>query len=284
MRESVSTLDSTIEVLDEFLQIAGKKYETGRGLQQDLFRIETERARMQDKRAAFSQMASTTGKRLAFLMGRDPMNVPRPPVSIPDSFDPVAALNLDSLLIADNPALESTRKGIEITNRQVDLKKSLWWPNLNLNAGYGYRQDADNGMARPDFFTITAGMSVPIFGSSKQGAAVEEPQAVSRQVQASYSNQVLKLRFNLQALLDEDSRLEEQISIYENDVIPQATATISASLSTYSVGKTDIEALLMAEMSLFNSRLGLMDRNRKRVIVRTKLAALVGSADLVKTD
>lgn len=283
-RAAVATLDSTIEVLDQFLQIAGSKYETGSGLLQDLFKIETEQARLLDKRAVLAQMAKTTGERVAILLGRDPLDVPPAPGSIPQQFTPLTDIGLDSLLIKDSPTLASTRTGLEITRRQLDLKKSLRWPNLNLNAGYGYRQDAADGMSRPDFFSLTAGISIPVFGSAKQGAAVEEAAAVSRERQSQLNNQLLQLRFALQALLDEDLRLDEQITIYSSNLLPLATATVSASISTYSVNKTDIEALLMAQTALFNSRLELIDRLRDRAKTRVRIAALVGSSELILRD
>jgi len=197
-------------------------------------------------------------------------------------FKSLDGIDLTNNLLSNNPGLRASKTDVAVAEEQVELKKRLWYPNLKLSAGYGYRQDADNGMNRPDFFTLTAGLSIPIYASSKQSAAVEEARAVIRQSEALDRNLKLQLNYELQALIDQDNRLAEQLRIYRNEIIPRANQTLAASTSTYSVGKTDIEALLMAETALFSSRLELLARIRDRLKVRAGIAALVGSAELVQ--
>ncbi len=281
LRQAVRTLDANIALLDQLIVAARRKYETGRGLQQDILRAETERTRLEDRRAALKQAALTTGRRFAVLLGRDPGDFPDPPAQLPDAFPPLDRERLLGQLLERNPALEALRARIEASRQQLSFARRNWVPDLNLGAGYGFRQDSPAGMERADFFTISAGMTIPIFGAGKQGPAVEEAKAGLRETAQQLRAAELNLRLALEKLLDEDSRLDEQIRLYRRGVIPQAQATLDAATAEYVVGKVDFEALLLAETALYNAQLDAWARVRDRLKRRAELAALVADATII---
>lgn len=276
LRSATATLDTTIALLDDLLRITRRKYETGRGLQQDILRAETERTRLEDRRAELAQRTLTAGRRFATLLGREPGEAPDPPAGIDVRFTPLSLEELAEKLTGGNPTLEKVRAALAASEEKVELAERLWWPDLKLSAGYGYRRPAPGGVERPDFFTATAGITLPIFGASKQAPAVQEARALARRMQAVKRDVELRLRLRLESLLDEDTRLERQIELYTGGVLPQAEATLAAATASYTVGRADFEALLMAETALHNARLQRLARIRDRAKVRAALAALVG--------
>ncbi len=276
LRESLATLDVTIELLDDLLRIARKKYETGRGLQQDILRSETERTRLEDRREQLAQTATAAGRRMAALMGRDPDDIPGPPRSLQVSFTPLDRESLRERLATENPLIGLRDAELEMAKGGVLLARSSWWPDVRLTAGYGKRRDADDGTTRADFVTITGGITLPVFGAKKQGPAVQEAKAMERRTEAARRDAEIRLRLEFETMSDEDARLEKQIVLYRDGVVPQAEATLAAATAEYSVGKVDIEALLTAETALHNARLGRFARVRDRAKVRASIAALTG--------
>lgn len=281
LNEALRTLNVNIDLLDDLIIVARSKYETGAGLQQDILRAETSRTRQEDMRVKLRQMILTTGRRFATLMGRQPDDVPKAPQSLPESFAKVDTRDLIQRLFADNPAWHAMDSQVEASKSRVELAKRAWIPNLQLGAAYGYRQDADLGAERPDFFTVTAGISVPLYGKRKQSAAIQEMSAMLRASASRKRSLELDLRLKLEKLLDEDNTLEQQVLLYREGVEPQAEATLAASTVSYSVGKADFEAVLMAETVLYNARLERLARVRDRLKVRASLAALMGGDDLI---
>ena len=281
LREALLTLNRNINLLDDLIVVAMRKYETGKGLQQDILRSETIRTRLEDMRVKLQQMIITTGRRFAVLLGHHPDVTHQPPKNLTENFRDLEIDELSQRLFEDNPAWQRMRAELAASKSRVDLAKSSWWPDLKLGAAYGYRQDADNGMERPDFFTATAAVSIPLYGKRKQGAAVQEKRAMQRATAAKQRSLELDLRLKLEKLLDEDNRLEEQIRLYREGVEPQAEATLTASTASYSVGKADFEALLMAETALYNAQLERLARVRDRLQVRASLAALIGGDNLI---
>ncbi len=280
-RLSTANADITIRLLDDLTALATTKYETGRGLLQDLLRLQTERTRMQDLKVRFEQLATTASRQLAILLGREPVDL----LALPDGFNEFfTALDRDELidlLNEHNPKLKAAITTDEVSSKKVTLAKRLWWPDMKLGVGYGYRQANDEGLDRPDFFSVSAGITLPIFGSNKQGPAVAEMHALARHTEAAERNVELQLNLRLETLLDEDLRFAQQIRLYDEGILPQAEATLGAATASYSVGKVDVEALISAQLVLLNSRLERHMRIRDRLNVRAELAALLSEYDLI---
>ena len=275
-RAAASVVDEDIRIIDDILKAALKKYETGRAMQSDILRIETEKARKLDKKALFEQMAEAAGRKIAVLMGRQPGQMPDPPGDIPEYFPSVSADSLEALALSANPAMAAAEKESAETKEKVRLAKTEWWPDLKLSAGYGFRKEAENGMDRPDFITLTAGFTIPLFGKSRQSRAVQESASISRAADLNVRSAKLELELRLNLLLDQDLRLDKQIELYTQGVVPQAEKALSALTAAYSTGQTDIDALLNAQIALLNARLEKTARLRDRAMNRASLAALIG--------
>lgn len=281
MRSAVATVDTTIGIVDGLIDVTLSRYETGKGLQQDVLRLQTERTRLEDRRAQFRQAALTAGRRFAVLLGRTPGNIPGPPSTLPDTYPALSDTALAGKLADANPMLKSVRAKASIADQNVAQAKRTWWPDLKLTAGYGYRQKADNGMDRPDFVTVTAGVSIPLFANSRQKPAIQQAVAEKKQAEADVRTTDLNLRLALASLVDQDNRLATQVALYDNGVLPQAQASFEATAAAFSTGKVDVDALLNAETALENARLERLARLRDRAKTRASIDALVGGTDLL---
>jgi len=274
--EAVQTLGANIELLDNLIDVAKRKYETGKGNQHEILRAETRRTRMEEKRAGLEQRILTTGRRLAVLMGRKPDDAPDHPESLLDSFSILNPGELVLNLFKHNPSWLEAENAILISKKNTKLARRSLFPDLRLSTAYGFRQDTDYNVQRSDFISMTAGVTVPVFANRKQKAAIQEQIAIERAVISNKRAMELELELQLQQLLDKDTRLEDQIQLYIYGIELQATATLAAVISSYTVGKADFEALLMAETSLFNSRLERLSRIRERLNLRASIDALTG--------
>ncbi|HEX04647.1 MAG TPA: TolC family protein, partial [Bacteroidetes bacterium] len=263
LRESVATVDTTIRLIDELLVITRTKYETGRGLQSDWLRLQTERSRLASQRIQLEQMARNAGRKVAVFLGREADALPPPPNGLPVQF---TAIDAEALSDAANraPQIRVAEQMVRAGDAKIDLSKQLWIPELMLSGGYGFRQDADNGMSRADFVTISAGMTLPIFGGSKQSMKVQEAVAEKRSAQHTLRQAQLDVGRKVESLLDEDLRHSEQIQLYNEGVLPQAGAALSSTLSDYSVGRVGVEALVSSERDLINYRLQRLMHLRDR--------------------
>ena len=274
LRESVATVDTTIRLVDQLLSVTRSKYETGKGLQSDMLRLQTERSRLQSQKIELEQQARDAGRQLAILLGREPGDMPPMPADLPVEFPALAGSELLES-VEGSPRIAIANEMLRAEESRVKLAKQMWWPELMIGGGYGYRQDADNGMGRADFISITAGITLPIFGANKQSMAVEEAVADKRAAQSSLREATLEVNRRLESLLDEDDRHAEQIQLYDEGVLPQARGALSSVMSDYSVARVDVEALVAAERELINARLQRLMHLRDRAKTRSAIASLI---------
>jgi len=281
MRAAVATVDTTINILDGLIEISLTRYQTGKGLQQDVLRLQTERTRFQDRLAQLQQAALTAGRRFAVLLGRTPQQVPAPPAGLVVEFPSLFEDSLYAQLARTNPNLAGVQRGRDIAGENVKQAKRSLWPDIRFTAGYGHRQTAANGMDRSDFLSMGAGFTIPIFAGSKQKPAIQEAVALKNEAEENLRDTEHKLQLTLATLLDTDRRLEQQIGLYHHGVLPEAEATLEASMAAWSTGKVDVDGLLNTEIALTNARLELLARVRDRAKTRSSMDALLGGPSLL---
>lgn len=284
LRAAAATLDTSRTILEDLLVLARTRYETGEGMQQDLLRLQTERTKLQERHAELAQQARSAGRTLARLMGRDPNSLPAPPDSLPVALAPLDTASLRGVLLERSPELAAARSEVARQRAEHRRAEQSWWPDLTVSAGYGIRQNAPSGASRPDFVTLSASAPIPIFGAAKQGAAVQEAEAHLRSARSGLRDRELDLLLALENLVDEEQRHHRQITLYTEGIIPQAFATLQTSSASWSAGKADAEAVLMAEDALINARLGRLMHLRERASVRARLAALMGMFDTLSKN
>ncbi|MCB2198604.1 TolC family protein [bacterium] len=274
LKAALATVDSTVELVDGLIDVALVRYETGSGLQQDVLRLQTERTRFDDRRAQLEQQILSTRRSFSVLLGRTARDTLAATPTLPGSFIPLQADSLQALLARKNPTLLSMHKETRIAGERVHQAKRALWPDLKLNAGYGFRQQTDAGVDRPDFLTVGVGVSLPIFAGSKQKPAIQEAEAQNREIAFSLQDTEQKLQLALASLMDQDDRLARQIELYEHGILPQADATVQAVTAAWSTGKVDVDALLNSEIVLMNTRLEALARKRDRAKVRSAMDTL----------
>lgn len=282
LNSASATIDSTIGIKKDILRLARRKYETGKGLQSDILRLETEITKAYELKVLLEQQALSKQRQIEVLTGEEPVAESSITGELPDSFTEIKSQSLESTLLDSNPSLATAREKAGKAEAEHNLAKQLRVPDLRLTAGYGYRQDADNGIDRPDFFSLTAGIELPVFSSSKQSRAVLEKKAMVQSANASLKKVELDLKLKLSTLIDQDKRLEEQIELYRQGIIPQTVASLNSLKSSYVVGKVEMEALLSTEASLQNYRLSLLKRIQERAVTRAAISALIGGEELIK--
>lgn len=274
LKSALATVDSTADLIDGLIEVALVRYETGKGLQQDVLRLQTERTRLEDRRAQLEQQILSTRRSFSVLLGRSAQDTLVASPTLPGSFTQLNGDSLRLILSEQNPTLLGMQKEVRIAGERVRQARRALWPDLKLNAGYGFRQQTDAGVDRPDFLTVGVGLSLPIFASSKQKPAIEEAEALNSETAFSLKNREQQVQLTLASLIDQDERLARQIDLYTDGILLQADATVQAVTAAWSTGKVDVDALLNSEIVLMNARLEALARVRDRAKVRSALDAL----------
>lgn len=259
MDRALETVDSNQALLRQFITVAKTKYETGKGLQQDVLLSQLELSRLMDQEIQLEAIRRNQAIQLNILMDR-PAN---DPITLPDTVSKMMPNLVDESELYQKaasvrPRLKQMETQIDAAKSRLDLAKRDYYPDFKLGVTYGDRT-GDNppprGGARSDFLSVMVGVKIPLYAGRKQSKAV--------------SQKSLEVQKNRYALLDEKGlvtaaissavtdyhRAKKQYSLFGSGIVPQAQQTVQSMLAGYQVSEVDFLNLVRSQMTLFNYEL-----------------------------
>lgn len=256
---AIETVDKNQALLKQFIEVAKTKYTTGKGLQQDVLLSQLELSKLINHKIQIVALKATQIIQLNILMDI----TPRSPITLANklSFNQphlLAEEQLYQLAIRSRPLLQKHKQLISAANSRLDLAERDYYPDFNIGVTYGDRIGQNSqpmGGDRADLFSIKLGIKIPLFASSKQSYRVK--QRISEQFKSKYayldeSNQV---KADIARYITDYRRSEQQRSLFETGILPQARQTVQSMLVGYQVSEVDFLNLVGSQVTLFNYEL-----------------------------
>ncbi|WP_297308147.1 TolC family protein [Neptuniibacter sp.] len=275
---ALETIKNNQALLRQFITVAQTKYETGKGLQQDVLLAQLELSKLLDQEIQLEALRRNQAIKLNILMDRAANEVIVLPEQVARSMPDVADENvLYQQAESSRPLLKKMESKVEAARSRLDLAERDFYPDFKLGVTYGDRT-GDNpppmGGARSDFFSVMVGVKVPLYAGRKQSKAVSQRSS--------------ELQMNRYALIDEKSMVmaaissavtdyqeaKQQFSLYGTGIVPQAQQTVQSMLAGYQVSEVDFLNLVRSQMTLFNYELQYWKAlsNAKQALARLEAA------------
>ncbi len=243
----IEVMHGTLALLQDFGTVAKAMYASGTGRQADVLRADVEVARMVGEIERMGAQRQGAAARLNALVdgpGDAPLATPvlgqLPLLEIP--FDSLRAWAEDT-----RPLIERGRVGAERAASQTALADKEIWPDFTVGLQYGQRKMDDDYRSMGG---ASLGFSIPIFAGKRQLKAREEARAVERVAQAELREAHALVEAQLGEVVADLNQGETLISLYREEIVPLARATVESSFSSYRVGTVDFMTLVDAEMAL----------------------------------
>lgn len=268
-------IDQNIALAQATASAAETRYANGGGTVHDALQAQTAKARLDVKRLQCDEQIAAAGYRLLQLLG-DTTSLGQLEPSLPPPAVPDGAGALD---LSHNPML--TASGVEVQKAEagVKLSRSEYWPGLSFGVQYLIRDripmDASLGK---DWWSLEVGFKVPLWFFAKQKhhtAASRARLEAARDGQFDTRLAVRREASDAQRMI---STLRGSLSVYDSTIIPQARATFEAAQVAYEVGKVDFNAVLDAQMALYDietERLDLLKRLNQKA---AELQEIIGNS------
>ncbi|MGE5706860.1 MAG: TolC family protein, partial [Bacteroidota bacterium] len=100
-----------------------------------------------------------------------------------------------------------------------------------------------------------AGVSIPLWANQKQANQVTEAEKNLAAAQAKLSARRREIDTQLNTLFNQIERMESQLRLVDQGMIPQARLALKANLAAYQAGKGDYLMLLDSFMALYDHRM-----------------------------
>lgn len=256
---ALKTIESNQSLLRQFIDVAKKKYETGKGLQQDVLLAQLNLSQLIDKSVTVTAMRRKQSIMLNQLMDRPVEDTiflyEDIDLSLP-ALQPQTQLHATALEV--RPLLKEKQKLSLSAEKQLALSKKSYYPDFTLSIAYGDRTGNNPmpmGGSRTDFVSLMVGVNVPLYTNSKQSSAISQKTSEFEKSRYEVLEHKRKVMAMISRAVTDYERAKEQRALYENGILPQARQTVQSMLAAYQVGQVDFLNLVRAQVTLFNYEL-----------------------------
>jgi outer membrane protein TolC len=229
VRGQKQLLEEQSVFLEQAERLARTRYEVGQGSQGDLLRAQLERTRLQQAAWSLEAEERTTLAVLNRLRQHDPADPIPTTAALADLPEPTA-LSLEQVE-ARSPELAGALATVRQTDKLLALARLDRRPDFSVTAGVMPRGALD------PMWQVGVGISLPIYGRSKQQRAVAEHEH-HRQGQGA---EVESVRTLLRQRLEERSiqiqNLRRTRDLYRQGLLVQSEANYKAALAQYEGGR-----------------------------------------------
>jgi outer membrane protein TolC len=274
---ALAVIKDAQSAFQKLVDVALAQYRAGAGLQQDVLIAQLEISKLKDRVLELVGMRHGESARLNALLNR-PANVP---VRLPDRADVLEPkLQADTALFEKagqtRPKLAQQRKAIDAARTRLELAHKDYWPDVNVGAGYAFRQDTPEGRYRSDFAEFRLSVNLPVYAGQKQSKAFDQRNSELLKEQFALEEELRKLQAEITQNLAAYQHARERLELFEKDIVPQARQTVDSLLAGYRTGQTDMNTLLRAETTAFDYEIQYWEALARSQQALAKLAAAIG--------
>ena len=270
-REVTLLTEKNKALLGELLEVANSRYSVGKTPQQDLFKAQVEISRLQ------RMLIDLRKKRVELVADLNTLRN-RPvtdPVELPDSFD-VPEIRYDEaqlLEIAKTSNPDLRREGDAARQKETALKlaRKQILPDFQIGGAYKVRENPPMGAERPDFFSATVGITLPLWHGRKQDKEVEASVRELSSAKSGYESAWNAIRNRLREITADIAARRETLSLFDTGLLPQARESVNSSRSAYEVGQVEFSSVLLGQVGLYQQEI---DREKAAEALRIRTSEL----------
>ncbi len=282
LHHAAATVARTRDLMARMSRIATTRYAVGQGKQGDPLRANVQVSEMLQEGIAVRQQADAAAARLRGLLDRTGVAEPHTAiaaaaVTFSAALPPAPALaDVFTAVEARNPELGEARAMVAAAETALASAGTIATPDLSAQVGIG-RAYMDMG-----WMTALSGMvgvSVPFpYAQARRDAAVEAGRADVAARRAALDDRRREARVRAEEVVTQLRRRAEQLRLYQHGILPQARQALQAELANYQTNRSDFDAWLAAQVSLYRYERESHEAFAEYHKMRAELDALTGAS------
>jgi outer membrane protein TolC len=239
--------DQHVDIARQAIEAARIKYAVGKVSQQDILKAQVKLTGLAEHMIRFDRDADLARAHLNTLLGRDPdtsLNVHGDYavlVALP------AARTLEDLALESRPDLVAARETAVRSHKEQALAKKAYLPDFTVSAGYMLMPSGSN--IRNNYM-VEGSMNLPWLNHRKHDAEIAEATVAATEQDAELVALRNVASGQIQDALIEARAAQQLAHMYQDQLRPQAEATLQASVIAYENDKTDFLDLLDSQMTV----------------------------------
>ena len=246
------------DMVTQLLKVAETRYASGEGLQQDVLQAQVELSKLLDEKIVLEKRRRTLRDQLNELLNREQFMAINP---LMDLVYPKVELDFQALKemketsLARNPWLQVRQAKVAQSEVEINLAKKEYWPDMDFRVAYGQRDDDPTGGDRPDFFSATVTVNIPLWAKSRQNKKLAAAKKSHEAAIKSFRNLAESLPYQVDALATEINNTQKNYKLYVDALLVQSGQWARSSLAAYEVGKVEFSTMVTAHIMLLRAEL-----------------------------
>lgn len=248
VQKAISITSAEEGLLKQISEIAGTKYATGTGEQQDLLKSQSEITMISQRLLELAARETTATARLNTILDRDPgANLGRatkaPSLEVSD-----AVASFIDLAQKERPEITGAKVQVERGEIERKLMRKEYLPDMKVGAEYRSFNDGSDDMAM-----FMVGIEIPVW-QGKYRAGTKEADRMIESSKAALEATRKQTAFEVKDSHFKVLTAKRMLNLYTTTLIPQAEMRFKASEAAYRTGKADFMDLLESERFLLNAK------------------------------
>ncbi len=279
----LATLDATIAIQEQSLQVARQKKAAGQGTELAVQRFQAEVRKNQSRKYLAQQQIIQVENRINFLLGRNPQPIERPSNQFLDLPLPPLSVGVPAQLLQNRPDIRQAERELSAAGLDVLVARAEFFPKFDITSGVGLNAfNTAYLLTTPEslIYSVAGELTAPLI--NRAAIRAEYLSANARQLQAVYKYQQTVLNAFVEVvngmnrvknLSDSIQRKREQVRALERSV--------DAANRLFVAGESDYIEVLLAQRELQEARLELIEsRQQQLAAVVNTYQALGGGGTL----
>ena len=245
---------------EQVVQVTETRYKVGQGMQADVLQSQVELGNYLDRLLQYKQRQESSQADLNALRSKPPQTpVGRPQPLRPRPFN----LKLDDLFAQAEarPQLQALKALVARQEKAVALAKKEYFPDATVTLGYAFRETLGPpvNLKQADMFNGGVMFNLPVWQGSKIKPKIREEQERQTAAKEAVENTWNQVAGAIKDRYAKLMRLAQQITLYNQGIIPQARQAAEASLASYQVGSLGFTQLYQNQIAAYNAELTMQE-------------------------
>lgn len=267
-RETAPVLDDQIAITEQLLVITRAHYASGQGIEADVLRLDNEAARFRSDRHALDSEIRAAEATLNAAMARDPTATIPALAWNDDLAEPGSLAELVAHAVATRPELGGVRAERRRAAAELDVAKSLYWPNAYVMVGF------HNMLGEGPGLMTSFGLSLPIWGNRPAG--VSQARATISAATAELSAMELVIRGKIASARETVLAERTRLLAIQKDILPRQKQIVTSSMGSLGAGQGLLVAVFDASRDLRDVRMQELAARERLSVAWARLKREVG--------
>jgi NodT family efflux transporter outer membrane factor (OMF) lipoprotein len=261
------TLDRTIEIQKQSLQIAEAKKLAGRGTELAVQRFQAEVRKNQSEKLILDQEIIEAENRINFLLGRYPQPVDRIAVEFVDLNLSSLSSGVPSQLLQNRADIRQAEREVSAAGLDIQVARARFYPSLLLTSGLGWNAFSTGYLFRsPE--SLIYGLAGELVGPliNKRAIQADYRSANAAQLQSIYDYQqtVLTAHIEVVNFISKVENYRQSIE-YKKRQLQSLEASVDSATKLFQNARAEYVEVLLAQRELMEAKMLLIQTKQEQL-------------------